>query len=62
MTTRFSLINGMKKGRWGESYLEEPLQDWPIILDYLRRLWRIGEDTVLETEFYEPFEKPVRKL
>lgn len=51
MTTGFSLIYSRNHGE--ESYLEEPPSDWPIILDYLRRLWSIGEDTILETEFYE---------
>jgi hypothetical protein len=58
MTTRFSLIYDLKQSPWAESYLEKPPADWNIILDYLRRLWLIGEDTILETEFYEPFENP----
>jgi len=57
MTVRFSVIDDLGNSRWAESHLEEPLSDWPIILDYLRRLWLIGEDTVLETDFLEPIQK-----
>ena len=57
VTSRFSLIYDLKRSRWAETHLEEPPADWQIILDYLRLLWQLGEDTILETEFYEPCQK-----
>lgn len=35
----------------------EYVQNWPIVLDALRRLWEMGKVYELKTPFYEPFEK-----
>jgi hypothetical protein len=32
--------------------------DWQLDVLYLQYLWESDEDTILETEFYEPFPKP----
>lgn len=56
MTSHFSVDLNLKPSPWARTNIEEPPADWPIILDYLRRLWEIEEETVLETEFYKRFE------
>src|SRR6478672_11385984 len=62
MTVRFSLRFDLNSNYRFESFVEEPPRDWPVILDYLRRLWLIGENTILESEFFEPFQEPMRRL
>jgi hypothetical protein len=39
----------------------EYVENWPIVLDALRRLWEMGKVSELETPFYESFEKPAKK-
>jgi len=63
MATRFSIVHQLKKSRWGESHLpNKKPKDWKVNLEGLRRLWEIEEETILETAFYEPFQKGPRKL
>ena len=61
MTTRFSIVNELKS-RFGTNRMKPDIAEWPVMLEGLRRLWLIGEDTILETGFYEPFVKPKREL
>ena len=56
MTTRFRSGNELKSP-FGTSRMKPYIPDWLIMLDGLRRMWEIGEVTVLETQFYEPFNK-----
>ena len=59
MTTRISIVRELRKSHWEESHFpnEEPA-GWRTQVAFLRRLWELGEETILETAFYEPFEKP----
>jgi hypothetical protein len=61
MTTRLSIFRELPKIGWGD--LEFPDQkpvNWYLHVAFLRRMWELGQDTILETAFYEPFEKPIR--
>ena len=58
MATRFSIANELKT-RWAPSHLpNRRIERWPALLGYLRDLWLVGEETILETAFYEPVRKP----
>jgi hypothetical protein len=37
------------------------MTNWPIILDALRHLWKMGKVSELKSPFYEPIEKPLNK-
>jgi len=61
MTTRFSIVRELKKSRWGSSHMPNKIPDgWNSTLKTLRFLWERGDDTVLETAFYEPFDKSIK--
>ena len=62
MTTRLSIVRKLPKRHWGEWHFpdQEPV-DWHLDLAFLRRMWDLGQDTILETAFYEPFDKPNNK-
>jgi hypothetical protein len=47
MTTRLSIVRALLPNK--------DLADWHLDLAFLMYLWELGEDTVLETGFYEPF-------
>jgi len=59
VTVRISLVKALPNLHWAK----EPL-DWHLDLAFLKYLWEHGEDTILETAFYEPFkpEGPFDKL
>ncbi len=61
MTIRISIVRALPNRHWGELHFpsSEPL-DWRLDLAFLLHLWEIGEDTILETAFYEPFNKSVK--
>jgi hypothetical protein len=63
MTFRISIVHDLPKSRWGASHMpnKQPI-GWKENLKFLRLMWEEGEDTILETAFYEPFEKPKRIL
>ena len=63
MTTRISIVRELPMSRWEEAHFpnEEPTS-WQTQVAFLRRLWELGEDTVVETGFYEPFQKPDHKF
>ncbi len=60
MTTRISIVRELPI-RGGEElqFPNEAPARWHTDLAFLRRLWELGEDTIVETAFYEPFQKPV---
>jgi hypothetical protein len=61
MTTRISLVKALPTLHWGElQFLKSEPVDWHLDLAFLLYLWEIGEETILETAFYEPFNKSVR--
>jgi hypothetical protein len=63
MTTRLSLTHKLPDNRWRVP--RDPDGDfpgWSRDVAFLRRMWELGQDTILETAFYEPFVKPVRQL
>jgi hypothetical protein len=35
--------------------------NWPVVLDALIRLWKMGKVSELKSPFYEPVEKPILK-
>ena len=35
--------------------------NWPVVLDALIRLWKMGKVSELKSPFYEPIEQPVVK-
>lgn len=63
MTTRISIVRELPMSHWEEAHFpnEEPTS-WQTQVAFLRRLWELGEDTVIETGFYEPFQKPDHKF
>ena len=63
MTTRISIVRELPMSHWEESHSsnEEPA-NWHTEVAFLRRLWQLGEDTIMETAFYEPFQKPDHKF
>ena len=56
MVVRF-IIGDELMSRFGIRPMKPHISDWPVMLDGLRRMWEIGEETILETAFYEPFKK-----
>jgi hypothetical protein len=56
MTTRFSIVRELKSP-FGAKHMKQQIADWPGLLDGLRRMWLIGEQTILETGFSEPVKK-----
>lgn len=52
MTTRLSIVQALLPNR--------ELVDWHLDLAFLMYLWELGEDTVLETGFYELFKSEGR--
>jgi len=62
MTTRISIIRELPMRRWEESHFPEEPANWHTQVAFLRRLWELGEDTIIETAFYEPFQKPVHQF
>ncbi len=56
MPITFSIVDSLKKSRWGASHMpnKQPY-NWQAILNSMRSLWKSGVDTSLETAFYEPF-------
>jgi hypothetical protein len=34
------------------------VENWPVVLEALRRLWEMGKVSELKSPFYEPVEKP----
>ena len=42
--------------RWNEY-----VANWPIVLDALRQLWKLGKVSELKTPYFESFEKPANK-
>jgi hypothetical protein len=56
MTTRFSIVRELKSP-FGAKRMKQQIAEWPGLLDGLRRMWLIGEQTILETGFSEPVKK-----
>ena len=61
MSIRISIVKAMPYVHWGESHfaMGEPV-DWRLDLAYLLYLWEGGEDTILETAFYELFDQGMK--
>jgi hypothetical protein len=60
MTTRLSIVHKLPNSGWGELYFpNKELEGWEAYVRFLRRMWELGEDTVLETAFCESFKKPI---
>jgi hypothetical protein len=60
MTTRLSIVSELPRRGWGDlQFPDEKPVNWYFHVAFLRRMWELGQDTILETPFYEPFEKPV---
>jgi hypothetical protein len=58
MTIRISLVRALPNRHWVElNILQVVPLDWHLDLAFLKYLWELGEVTILETAFYEPFEK-----
>ena len=58
MTTRLSIVHELPNNHLGVPL--DPHQDvpgWYFDVVFLRRMWELGQDTILETAFYEPFAK-----
>ena len=60
MTIKISIAKALPTTHWREFHFPdtEP-EGWRLDLTYLLYLWEIGQDTILETAFYEPFEKRI---
>lgn len=60
MTTRLCIVRELPKRSWGDlRFPDEKPVNWYFDVAFLRRMWELGQDTILETAFYEPFEKPI---
>ena len=61
MTVRISIVKAMPSLHLEKHYfpIGEPV-DWRLDLAYLLYLWEWGEDTILETAFYELFDKNMK--
>jgi hypothetical protein len=58
VTTRLSIVHELASNHSGVSL--DPnggIPGWYLDVAFLRRMWELGQDTILETAFYEPFEK-----
>jgi len=62
MTTRISIVRELPMSHREETHFPEEPTNWHMQVAFLRRLWELGEDTVIETAFYEPFQKPDHKF
>ena len=65
MTVRISIVHELPKSRWGAGHMpnKQPVS-WKSDLKFLRQMWDHGEETELETAFFEYFEKmkdPLRR-
>ena len=61
MTTWFSVVHDLKKSRWGTSRMPNKIPvGWNDTLKVMRFHWEHEEDTVLETVFYELFDKSIK--
>jgi hypothetical protein len=56
MVVRFTIGDELRS-RFGIRPMKPYISDWPVMLDGLRRMWEIGEETILETAFYEPLKR-----
>jgi hypothetical protein len=63
VTTRLSIVHELPS-YYSEMPLDpnEDIPSWYFDVVFLRRMWELGQDTILETAFYEPFEKPGGKF
>jgi hypothetical protein len=61
VTTRFRIRDELKSSS-GYGRMKPYIPDWPVMLDGLRDMWEIGEETILETPFFEWFNKPKKML
>lgn len=48
----------MVRGLFDMIRMNQYLENWPVVLDALRRLWETGKVSQLKTSFYEPVKKP----
>ena len=63
MTTRLCIVRELPNNRWAmPRYPDGDYPGWSRDVAFLRTMWQLGQDTILETAFYEPFQKPVNKL
>jgi hypothetical protein len=61
MTKRFSIVHDLPKSRWGASHMPNKVPvGWKGTLKTIRMMWEAGEDTILETAFYELFDKSIK--
>ena len=61
MTTRISLVRALPNKLWGELHFpSRKPRDWHLDLAFLLYMWEMGEDTILETTFYEIFDKGIK--
>jgi hypothetical protein len=63
VTTRLSIVHELAGNHPGVSL--DPnggIPGWYLDVAFLRRMWELGQDTILETAFYEPFKKPEDKF
>jgi hypothetical protein len=60
MTARLSIVRAFPNSNWGDLHFpnNEPV-DWHLDVVYLRYMWEYGEDTILETAFYELFAESI---
>jgi hypothetical protein len=57
---RFSIVNDLK-GRWAPNHLRSARMNyhaWLRLLLDMGAFWKMEVETILETRFYVPFEKP----
>ena len=60
MTIKISITKALPKTHRGVLHFPNTeLEGWHLDLAYLLYLWELGQDTILETAFYEPFEKRI---
>ena len=61
MTLKLSLVRALPNKHWGESHFPQKVPlDWHLDLAFLQYLWERGEETMLETAFYELFDKGIK--
>jgi len=60
MTTRLSIVRELPKRGWGDlQFPDEKPANWYFEVAFMRRMWELGQDTILETAFYETFNKSI---
>jgi hypothetical protein len=62
MTTRFKIGNELISPFGGGRRMKQHIAECSEMLESIRDMWELGQSVILETPFYEPFDKGPRIL